>query len=117
MNRNVIPDYIKVAKLFVLSKTKRSEVSLDQIRPIAVQSHILKVLEKAIKNKLFTTKSKLLEIKDYQTGFVAGVSTHLNKIVSHRRKKSKREIYISFDISKAYDCVNRAKLVQVLRSR
>ena len=66
---------------------------LQDVRPIAVRSHLMKVIEKAAKMKL---GSKLLTTEDYQSGFKAGVSTPKNlallisKIAVARQKRTKR---------------------------
>ena len=46
-----IPEYLKISRLNLLSKTDKTQVGVDEVRPIAILSHVLKVIEKAIKNK------------------------------------------------------------------
>ena len=41
----------------------------------------------------------------------------INKILSSRRKRKQRKVYISCDIRKAYDSVNITKLFEILNSR
>ena len=65
INNDEIPDNLKVARLTLISKNGKTAAALDEIRPIAILSHIIKVLEKAIKNKLETSMSKLLAIGKY----------------------------------------------------
>ena len=49
MNSSRIPDYLRSGRLVPLQKTQgRGPVSLEDIRPIVVRSHISKVMEKAI---------------------------------------------------------------------
>ena len=69
LNKDNIPDYLKEGRLGLLSKNRKTTASLDEIKPIAVLPQIMKVLEKAIKNKLEATGSKLLSVGSYQTGF------------------------------------------------
>ena len=52
LNSGYIPDYLKNGKLSLLSKTQTTQVSLKDIRPLTIQSHLVKVLERAIKLKL-----------------------------------------------------------------
>lgn len=52
LNSDSIPDYLKVARLVLLSKNDKTQARLEDIRPIAIFTHITKVLEKAIKKKL-----------------------------------------------------------------
>jgi len=54
-----------VAKLILISKNGKTTAALDDVRPIAVLSHILKFLEKAIKNNVETLESKLLATGSY----------------------------------------------------
>ena len=75
LNSGHIPQYHKVGRLNMLSKTDRTQVTLDEIRPIIILPHILKVLEKAIKLKAESLKSPIFTVGDYQTGFKEGHST------------------------------------------
>lgn len=52
LNNDEIPDYLKVAKLMLISKNGKTTTVLEDIRPIAFLFHITKVLEKAMKNKI-----------------------------------------------------------------
>jgi hypothetical protein len=53
LNTGAIPSYLSEAKLVALSKNKGSaEATFDQIRPIAIRSHISKYMEKAILNQI-----------------------------------------------------------------
>jgi hypothetical protein len=62
LNSGHIPAYLKEARLNTISKTGQTQVTVNNMRPITILSHILKVMEKAIKikeeeqgNKLFGT--------------------------------------------------------------
>ena len=123
MNDNTIPDYVKAAKLIVLSKTGRPDVEVGNTRPICVTSHILKVMEKAILAKSEEMESKLLASKDWQRGFKKGASCHTNlaevlDLIHHRKqKRSKQNSYLAIDLTKAYDKVDRSKLFEILDER
>jgi hypothetical protein len=65
LNKNQIPDYLKQARLVMLSKTKTSEASLEETRPICVTSHLEKIMEKCIKNKKDESGSQLLASGEY----------------------------------------------------
>lgn len=118
-----MPAYLKESRLVMLSKTGKSEADLNDIRPIAIASHMTKVIEKAIKNKLTKLDSELLKTKEYQTGFQVGVSTQknlailLNVVMKTRRKSKERKVYVSCDMRKAYDSVSYQKIVETLKSR
>jgi hypothetical protein len=51
LNSEFIPGYLKEARLNMLSKTGNTQVTLDDVRPIAILPHFMKVIEKAIKIK------------------------------------------------------------------
>lgn len=123
LNQDEIPDYLKIAKLVLISKTGKTSAKLDEIRPISVLSHVTKVLEKAIKAKLDSLKSNLLTTGGYQSGFKKGHSTAnnlsavLNEILRTRTKRSERKIYLAIDLVKAYDSVDRKMLFGYLDTR
>ena len=53
LNDAAIPDYLRVGRLVPLQKTQtKGPVSLEDIRPIVVRSHISKIMEKAILSKI-----------------------------------------------------------------
>ena len=66
LNSQRIPEYLRSGRLVPLQKTKgRGPVNLDDIRPIVVRSHISKVMEKAILQKIKTTCPHLVDTKIY----------------------------------------------------
>ncbi len=64
--------------MVLMSKVKSEICQIDDTRPIMVLSHITKVVEKAILNKLNELGSKIFNVGGYQTGFKEGKSTSLN---------------------------------------
>lgn len=110
-------------KLMILSKTRCKEASLDDSKPIVIANHLMKVAEKAVKIKLESIYSELLGSKSYQSGFQAGLSTQknlaflLNKISGSRRKTTLRKFFVSLDLKKAFDSVNRKKLFKIFLDR
>ena len=53
LNNEAIPDFLKVGRLVALSKVKtKSAVTCDDVRPIVVKSHLVKIMEKAILARL-----------------------------------------------------------------
>ena len=65
LNKNQIPDYLESPKLIIVSKNGSEEGSLDNVRPIMILSHITKILEKTIKNKLEQNLSNLIHTGEY----------------------------------------------------
>ena len=57
-----IPEYFIQNRLLLFSKTNSPETTLDKIRPISVESHICKVYERAIKNKIKELDSDLFKV-------------------------------------------------------
>ncbi len=74
LNTDNIHDYLKTARLTMIAKNGKTNVQLDDIRPIAILPHITKVIEKAIKTKIEQT-SDMFKVEKYQTGFQKGSST------------------------------------------
>lgn len=59
-----------------LSKRKGSSIAaLNEVRHIQINSHLAKVMEKAIANKLIQMESKVLHTRLYQAGFKKGQGT------------------------------------------
>lgn len=60
LNGNKIPSYLKNFRLTLISKSNQSETKIEDTRPISIGSHLLKIIEKAIKLKLESLRSELL---------------------------------------------------------
>ena len=79
LNNSRIPEYLKVGRLVPLQKTfTKGPCGLDEIRPILVRSHISKIMEKAILERIKTSYPHLIASKVYQTGFKEGKSTAIH---------------------------------------
>ena len=62
-----------------LSKKKGQDiVKIEDIRPIIVRSHLSKIVERAILNKINEMGGHLLKTETYQSGFKMGKSTAKN---------------------------------------
>ena len=76
LNRGEISNHLKIARLVPLTKIKgRSVASVEEIRPIMIKSHLFKIIEKVVLNKIKSTRSTLLHSGDYQNGFKEQRST------------------------------------------
>ena len=66
LNTMRIPEYLRVGRLVPLQKTStKGPVGLDEIRPIVVRSHVSKIMEKAILEKINTTCPHVIASKIY----------------------------------------------------
>jgi hypothetical protein len=66
LNQGNIPEYLRVGRMVPLQKTStKGTVALDEIRPIVVRSHILKIMEKAILVKVNESCPHIIESKLY----------------------------------------------------
>ena len=117
--RTEIPEYMKIGRLICLSKVNKSIVDMNDIRPISVMSNEYKIIEKMLLERI---KDKIWkEIPTCQRGFRAGFNCHHNIIdVKEFTKKvrqdgERRYFLMSVDITKAYDHVDRDKLLYKLK--
>jgi hypothetical protein len=99
LNTMRIPEYLRVGRLVPLQKTSsKGPVTLDDIRPIVVRSHVSKIMEKAILEKINLTCPHVIASKVYQTGFKEGKSTaiHASRLLNevHGRKKRKFNLLV-----------------------
>jgi len=102
--------------MVALSKRKGSSIARSkEVRHIALLSHLSTVIEKAVLDKIVETKSELLRTKIYQHGFKRGKGTQecVAKVLGMRSKG--RLLFV--DLEKAFDKVNRHRLLQVLQDR
>ena len=76
INCGQVPDHLKIARLVPLTKMKgTSTATIQDVRPIMIKSHIYKVMEKAILNRIKDERSRLLISGNYQNGFKEQRST------------------------------------------
>jgi hypothetical protein len=92
-------------------------VALDEIRPIVVRSHISKIMEKAILEKIKSTCPHVISTKVYQTGFKEGKSTaiHASRLLNEVHGRRKRKFNLLVDLQKAYDSVDRTILWRLMK--
>jgi hypothetical protein len=76
INTCKFPAYLKESKVSMLSKTNSNTVTTDNMRMIAISSHLTKVIEKIILDR--AKMCGLHDTQTYQTGFTAGESTATN---------------------------------------
>lgn len=90
-----------------------------------VCSHLLKILERVILNKIYQLGGGLLKSGSYKTktGFKTGSSTHKNlrlviqNVLLQSRTPSQRDVLILVDFKKAFDSVKRSFMWKILTNR
>ena len=66
LNNSDIPEYLRVGRLIPLQKTfTKGPCALDEIRPIVVRSHLSKIMEKAILERIKSQFPHLIASKVY----------------------------------------------------
>jgi hypothetical protein len=120
LNDMRIPEYLRVVRLVPLQKTStKGPVGLDEIRPIIVRSHVSKIMEKAILEKIHKMCPHMIASKTYQTGLKEGKSTaiHASRLLNEVHGCRKRKFNLLVDLQKAYDSVDRTILWRLLKRR
>jgi hypothetical protein len=120
LNSANLPEYLRIGRLVPLQKSaSKGPVALDDIRPIVVRSHVSKIMEKAILEKINATCPHVITSKVYQTGFKEGKSTaiHASRLLHEVHGRKKRRFNLLVDLQKAYDSVDRQILWSLLRAR
>lgn len=119
LNRGVIPNHLKKASAFLLSKKDGVVCPIQETRCIQLLSHAYKIMEKAIYKKV--KEHPVLQTGDYQTGFKEGSScgTAQAQVLQmicedSKRRKLNRRVYGFIDIAKAYDSVDRELMFKVI---
>ena len=66
LNSAQIPEYLRIGRLVPLQKTfTKGPCALDEIRPIVVRSHLSKIMEKAILERIKSTCPHIISSKVY----------------------------------------------------
>jgi ribonuclease HI/L-rhamnose mutarotase len=117
----IIPDLWKSSLTIPILKSGKPRSDVSSYRPIALTSHVCKVMEKIVLERMsyYCIKQNVIPLN--QAGFQKGRSTvdHLVKITTHiKRQFAKRKSVLAtfFDVTKAYDRVWHARLLYKLKS-
>ena len=120
LNTGIIPSKLKSAKITPIFKGG-SKGEAKNYRPIALTSHIIKVLEKIITSKLTIYLETNNKMNEGQHGFRSGRSclsqllAHHEMIVSALEGKSENLDVIYLDFAKAFDKVDHGILLHKAR--
>ena len=94
-------------------------MKVEDIRPIVFRSHLSKIVEKALLERIRKHSWHLIETQYYQTGFKDGQSTaaKMSRILHEVHGRRQRKFNLLIDLQKAYDTVDRDKLFEILYKR
>ena len=113
----VIPEEITTSRLFCLNKKANEPGDVNNLRPIAISSTIIKMIESAILTRLLDEINTKKLINKKQIGFIKGCGTELNllrlrqRVYDIKKVKTKFTKYLLFiDLKNAYDKVNHRRL-------
>lgn len=120
MGNRMVPEEWKVGEVIPVYKSgDKSEVK--NYRGITVTNTTYKIFAKILLKKLEIEVQEKQLLPLNQVGFVKGCSTidnlvTLNFIIQKEIGKKRGKLYLLFlDLEKAYDCVNRVKLIECLK--
>ena len=116
-----MPEEIITSRLFCLNKKANEPGDVNNIRPIAISSTILKILESAILTKLLKEINEKNLLNKKQIGFKKGCGTELNLLRLRQRVNDIKKVnnyfpkYLLFiDLKNAYDKVDHRRLFNKL---
>ena len=124
---SAIPEYLKVAKTFFLSKEETPFPELGLVRSISILPASLKLWEQILHAKLRSEINEKAPLHENQRGFVPGgsclqnISEAINLIenirtnpMSRGRKAPPKEFLFFLDLKKAIDTIDRALLLDTM---
>ena len=118
-----IPDFWMKSKIVLISKENNNTPEIMNTRPIAILPVITKAFELSILRNLEKIAYKQSYISHNQRGFTSKKSTIENiddlfdfwmKAKERRKETRSSSALIFIDLKRAYDCVNRNKLLNLL---
>ena len=117
----VMPEEIITSRLFCLNKKANEPGDVNNIRPIAISSTILKIIESAILTRLLKEINEKNLLNKKQIGFKKGCGTELNLLRLRQRVNDIKKVnnyfpkYLLFiDLKNAYDKVDHRRLFNKL---
>lgn len=114
-----IPDRLKDTKVIFIRKSDNSLNTVENLRPIGLQSRFIKPYESLLHSRLehFLMTSKKLSPSQY--GFCTGKSNELALLTIHRirqrNRNTRNEIIITTDLKKAFDTLSHSVVIQSLQ--
>ena len=107
-------------EIIPIPKENKNKLEVTKFRPICILSNLCKFFEKIITERLKIVVENKKWLPNFQNGFRAKRSTIDNLIIIQQEihesfKKKEFFLAVYLDIKKAYDCVNRAKLLNIMK--
>src|SRR6218665_2527213 len=117
-NLGLVSDSLKIAKIIPIFKLGVSNL-ITNYRPISVLPYFSKILEKLMAIRLTTYLDKFALLSPVQFGFQRDLSTYvaltdMQTSIRDAMNSNKYSLGVFFDISKAFDTVNHALLLNKL---
>lgn len=113
------PTSFKIAKVVPIFKSGQKDIA-SNYRPISLLGAVSKILEKCVKIQLVHYLEKEQIISDAQFGFRETISTshalfYITKFISEQINSKKRVLLTFLDLAKAFDSIDRQKLLTKLQ--
>ena len=115
INRNIIPEIWKTARIVPILKPKKDKNQGKSYRPISLISNLAKLMERIVLHRI----QPHLPNMPFQHGYKKKFSTvtALQKITGtiadgfNQKRPPKRTIVVAIDMSRAFDVIDRQKLI------
>lgn len=113
------PDAFKTAKVIPIFKTGLKSIK-NNYRPISLLNSVSKVIERLVKSQLIVYLEKENIISSHQFGFRSNKNTsdalfELSRCITSNIASKKRVLITFLDLAKAFDSVDRGKLLAKLQ--
>ena len=120
--QGIMPKIWKKGCIIPIPKERNPSIAVDRFRPICLLLNMGKVMEKIINKRLIKVSERYGWIPTIQSGFRKRRTTIDNLIVLQQEihgsfKKNEYCVAVFLDIKKAYDSVDREKLIKMLKER
>jgi hypothetical protein len=109
---------VNEANITLLQKREGAD-RIDMFRPISLINSFMKILTKILANRLAPRMNEIVSTAQY--AFIQKRSIHDNflyvqKVTQKLHKSKQPALFVKLDISKAFDSINWAYLIEVLRA-
>jgi hypothetical protein len=110
---------VNEANIILLPKREVSD-TIDKFRPISLINSFMKIITKILANRLAPRMNEI--VSTAQNAFIQKRSIHDNflyvqRVIRKLHKNSQSALFVKLDVSKAFDSLNWAYLLDVLKAR